>query len=238
MHDIVGFSSVHKNSATVDERADLAALSATVRTAHAGVTLAATNLIEHALKAGDALIAAKAAVGHGCWLPWLKEECDLSEDRAERYMRIARGRAVLEVDSARARNLSLTGVLKLLPSPRRKRGTSRRKTTQGAPSFDVLGWWSAVPLEARRHFIDSVGSRPLAAAIPPDWNMRLAPAGESVGQIAGLHRQIATLQAEVQQRDVTIRRLHHQLGLRSDDAVAVPDDGLDIPACLRRAVPA
>ena len=91
MHDIVGFSSVHKNSAAVDERADLAALAATVRTAHAGVTLAATNLVEHALAAGDALIAAKAAlkidVGHGHWLAWLKNECDLSEDRAERYRR-------------------------------------------------------------------------------------------------------------------------------------------------------
>src|SRR5262245_15466324 len=78
MHDIVGFSSVHKNAATVDEHADLAALSATIRTAHASVTLAATNLVEHALAAGDALIAAKAAlkidVGHGHWLAWRKNE--------------------------------------------------------------------------------------------------------------------------------------------------------------------
>ena len=41
----------------ISRQDNLGALAATVRTAHAGVTLAATNLIEHALKAGDALIA-------------------------------------------------------------------------------------------------------------------------------------------------------------------------------------
>src|SRR5215472_16519832 len=77
--------------AATSQQDNLGALAATVRTAHAGVTLAATNLVEHALAAGDALIAAKAAlkidVGHGHWLAWLKNECDLSEDRAERYRR-------------------------------------------------------------------------------------------------------------------------------------------------------
>jgi hypothetical protein len=92
-------------------------------------------------------------------------------------------------------------------------------------------------VEHQRLF-DGLGSRVLAAAIPPDWNMRLASAEESVGQITALR-------AETQQRDVTIRRLHRQLrpypddvsGI-PDDVVAVSDDGLDIPACLRRAVPA
>jgi DUF3102 family protein len=173
---------------------NLSTLAATVRMAHASATLAATNLVECALAAGDALIAAKAALkvdlGHGHWLAWLKNECDLSEDRAERYMRIARGREALEANSARVRNLSLAGALKLLPSPRLRGGTLRRKKTQGATFFDALGWWSAASLEARRHFIDGVGSRPLAAAIPPDWNLQLTPAGERVGQIPALRAEV------------------------------------------------
>jgi hypothetical protein len=126
-----------KPAASGAEQPDLAALAAVICREHADVTLAAANLIEHALRAGDALIAAKAAVGHGRWLPWLKEECDLSEDRAERYMRIARGRATLEADSARVRNLSLAGALKLLPPPGRESGALKRKTAQGAASFDA-----------------------------------------------------------------------------------------------------
>jgi Protein of unknown function (DUF3102) len=52
---------------------DLTTLAATIRTAHQGITHAATNLVEQALAAGDTLIEAKAKVGHGHWLPWLKQ---------------------------------------------------------------------------------------------------------------------------------------------------------------------
>jgi DUF3102 family protein len=239
----------------IDGRANLVALATTIRTAHAGVTLAATNLIEHAFTAGDALIAAKAAVEHGCWLPWLREECDLGEDRAERYMRIARGRAVLEADSARVRNLSLAGALRLLPlskSTNRSTGSPRpgpRSPQLGSPSrsqkltrHDVLGWLTTAAIEKRQRLFDGAGLHVVTESIPPQWNLRLAPAGES---IADLHRQIAALQAGVHQRDATIGRLRCQLGLHPDDAAGIPDDvavvsddGLDIPARLRRAVPA
>jgi hypothetical protein len=74
-----------------------------------------------------------------------------------------------------------------------------------------------------------LGSRVVAAAIPQYWNMRLASAGESVGQIPA------------QQRDATIRSRHRQLGPHLDDVSGIPDDIVavsdDIPACLRRAVP-
>ena len=98
---------------------DLDKFAATIRAADQGVTNATTNLIENALAAGDALLKAKEKIGHGNWLPWLRDACDLSEDRAERYMRIARGRAVLEANSACLRNLSLTGAVNLIKEQER-----------------------------------------------------------------------------------------------------------------------
>ena len=71
---------------------DLDALAQTIRTAHQGVAAAVSDMLGAAFEAGEALLKAKAKVGHGCWLGWLKTECDLRERTAERYMRLARGR--------------------------------------------------------------------------------------------------------------------------------------------------
>jgi hypothetical protein len=141
-------------------RATLEQLAERVRTALKGVTLAGTNLLEHALAAGDALLAAKEAAGHGNWLAWLKRECDLSEDKAERYMQIARGRAKLEANSARLRNLSLSNALRVIKKsepPGSKSSRPAAKTKKHATSLDALGWWSGASLEERRHFLEGVG---------------------------------------------------------------------------------
>ena len=228
MHDIVAIS----------RQDNLIALAAAVRTAHAGVMLAATNLIEHMLAAGDALIAAKATVGRGNWLSWLREECDLSERQAQKYMTIARGRAVLEANPPRGADLTLTAALKLLPSKKTPPVTGQIPRTRGisnrnAPKLtrhDVFAWFGTASVVEHQRLFDGLGSRVVAAAIPSHWNMRLVSAEESV--------------ITAQQRDATIRRLHRQLGPHPNDVssipgdiVAVSDDGLDIPACLRRAVP-
>src|SRR5262245_9596976 len=175
----------------ISRQDNLIALAATVRTAHAGAMLATTNLIEHMLTAGDALIAAKAAVRHGNWLSWLREECDLSERQAQKYMTIARGRAVLEANPTRGADLTLTAALKLLPSKKtpsvtgqisRARGISNRKA-QKLTRHDVFAWFGTAPVVEHQHLFDSLGLRVVAAAIPPYWNMRLASAGESVNRI-------------------------------------------------------
>jgi hypothetical protein len=225
----------------ISRQDNLTTLAATVRTAHAGAMLGATNLIEHMLVAGDALIAAKAVAGHGTWLLWLREKCDLSERQAQKYMTIARGRAVLEANPTRGADLTLTAALKLLPSKKtppvtgqipHARGISNRNAPKPT-RHDVFVWFGTAPVVEHQRLFDGLGARVVAAAIPQYWNMRLAAAGESVGQITA------------QQRDATIRSRHRQLGPHPDavsgipdDIVAVSDDGLDIPACLRRAAPA
>src|SRR5262249_17766822 len=191
----------------ISRQDNLIALAAAVRTAHAAAMLATTNLIEHMLAAGDALIAAKAAVGHGNWLSWLKEECDLRERQAQKDMTLARGRAVLEANPTHGADLTLTAALKLLLSKKTPPATgqiphARGISNRNAPKLtrhDVFAWFGTASVVEHQHLFDGLGSRVVAAAIPPYWNMRLVPAGESVGQITA------------QQRDATIRRLHRHL---------------------------
>jgi hypothetical protein len=167
---------------------DLAGLAGTVRTALANATRAGAVMLEHFLTVGDALIAAKDKAGYGNWLTWLRNECDLSEDAAERYMQLARGRAHL--DSARVRNLSLTGALRLIkeaePSRAQQQAPAIRpaRNTKGFYAFsDAMAWWAGASIADRRRFINSIGSHGLAEAIPPDWNMRLTRDGDNAGAI-------------------------------------------------------
>jgi hypothetical protein len=132
------------NSVLVPQQ-ELETLAATIRTADHCTTNATISLVWHALTAGDALLAAKEKVPHGGWLKWLKAECNLSEDRAERYMRVARGRGALEANSARVRNLSLAGVLRLIDEQERaangsppKTRTSRQKPPPVKRTLDPL----------------------------------------------------------------------------------------------------
>jgi len=108
---------------------------------------------------------------------------------------------------------------------------------------DVVGWLSTAPVEECHCVFNAVGGKRMDQIIPLAWS--LVAARESCDQIADLHRQVAALRAELQQRDVTIRRLHRQLETRpggvfgiSDESTSPPAqddaDGLDVPAFLRR----
>jgi hypothetical protein len=139
------------------------------------VSTAVENYLEHALATGDELIRNKAEIPHGGWLEWLRT-CDLTEDTAGRFMRLARHRAELTANSARVRNLSLTAALKLIAKPKQDcplSSSKAKKSSKPASSFDALAWWSAAAPEERRHFLDGVGSNPLLAAIPPTWSVSL-----------------------------------------------------------------
>jgi hypothetical protein len=57
------------------------------------------------------------------------------------------------------------------------------KAKKGGPSnhLDALAWWSSASPEARSHFIDGVGLKPLLAAIPSGWRRE---AEQAVGPIS------------------------------------------------------
>src|SRR5262249_10854 len=66
----------------------LADLATRIKSLHAQVLDAGKNVVRKAIEAGVALIEAKRQVGHGNWLRWLKENCELSERTAEVYMSV------------------------------------------------------------------------------------------------------------------------------------------------------
>jgi hypothetical protein len=72
----------------VDETS-LLALASTANRCHAEVRASGQTMLESAWHAGQALIAAKAQLRHGKWLPWLAENFNGSQQCANNYMRIA-----------------------------------------------------------------------------------------------------------------------------------------------------
>lgn len=74
---------------------------------HALARSAGESMLGHALRAGEALVAAKEQMQHGEWLPWLAANFDGSEATAQRYMQVA-------ANPARVRDLEEPSLRKAL----------------------------------------------------------------------------------------------------------------------------
>lgn len=93
----------------------LADLATRIKTYHVAVKDAAKNVVEKAIAAGTLLKEAKDKVGHGKWLLWLEENCELSERTAENYIKIANNRHKLDaLKSAANANLTLARALQAI----------------------------------------------------------------------------------------------------------------------------
>jgi hypothetical protein len=88
---------------------NLVELAGRIRAAHAKVGAA----LQHAIEAGNLLMAAKKQVPHGGWLSWLELNCELTERTAQAYMRIAKHLGTLDASKAqRVADLSIRDALK------------------------------------------------------------------------------------------------------------------------------
>src|SRR5262245_14587895 len=71
------------------------------------------------------------------------------------------------------------------------------RVTKTATRHDARAWWAAASVDERARFLDGIGAKALAAAIPPGWNMALARAGtstyEHIRETGRLRQQIAHL---------------------------------------------
>jgi hypothetical protein len=93
-------------------------LAARIKAEHEATALSLKRGIEHAIKAGELLIQAKAQLDHGSWLPWLKEHCAMRPRMAQNYMQIARRRGELESNAQSIAHLTLPKALQALAVPR------------------------------------------------------------------------------------------------------------------------
>jgi hypothetical protein len=105
---------LHRDLATSNQ--ELNDLAAQVRAEHQAVGLAGRNMLEHALRAGDALHAAKKQVSEGGWENWVRENCDLKLRCAQVYMQLAAERPQIEAQAQHAAPHSLRAALKLITS--------------------------------------------------------------------------------------------------------------------------
>jgi hypothetical protein len=92
-----------------------------VRTEHAAIKRSVKDVIDRAMKLGDFLKEKKAQLGHGNFITWVETECEVDRRMAQRYMKAAEGRAVIEkykadgqVKSDTMSSLTLTGALRLI----------------------------------------------------------------------------------------------------------------------------
>jgi len=108
----------------VPAKPTLGALAGTANREHVAVIRARDEFVEHAIKAGEALIEAKAQVKHGEWRAWLEDHFDASERTAQIYMRVAGNpQSVADLEEP-----SLTGALRAI---RAAKGSAETKTLNG-----------------------------------------------------------------------------------------------------------
>jgi Protein of unknown function (DUF3102) len=108
---------------------------------HVACGYALGTALLHAMNAGDALLEARKQIDHGGWLPWLAS-CGLSPRLAQRYMRLARYRSVIEANASDLSHLSVTNALALLAAPKKE-----------AAAVD-LSQWTLDPLATMRGEIE------------------------------------------------------------------------------------
>jgi hypothetical protein len=94
--------------------AGLADLAARINAEHAAVESSFHAGLEHARRAGELLLQAKAQCQHGEWLSWLGQNVRIEARMAQKYMQIARDWNRLHVKNEFNSHLSIDNALSLL----------------------------------------------------------------------------------------------------------------------------
>ena len=77
-------------AAVASAEVDLAALASKINSEHEAAEASARKGLDHYRRCGEALVRAKATVGHGGWAAWLKANVRFGERQARRCMEFAR----------------------------------------------------------------------------------------------------------------------------------------------------
>ena len=98
--------------------ASLDDLAQRINTSHLAAIRAAGAAIKCAIECGQALVEAKAVVGHGNWLPWLEANTTVSYRTASRWMRFAENSEVLLGKLDTMADLTFAEADRLLAAPK------------------------------------------------------------------------------------------------------------------------
>jgi Protein of unknown function (DUF3102) len=122
----------------------LAALAVDIETAHQAAYGAARTALEHAVGCGRLLLEAKAAIGHGGWLPWLEQNTSVGPRQAQRYMRVAARWGELEGKCVAETHLTLTAAVALLAEPKDEPAAG---VPEPGSSWECYWEWAEAQLE-------------------------------------------------------------------------------------------
>jgi hypothetical protein len=149
-----------------DRSNSLADLAARVRFEHEAAGVAMRRTVEHAMAAGDLLIEAKMQLKHGQWLPWLKENCAISDRTARLYMTLARGRTIIEAQIGNVANSTMRDAAALLAEANAR-----------SEAFALLEDAGAELAKAERvKTLVSTGGRKMTAVLAEEFTSGLADA--------------------------------------------------------------
>jgi hypothetical protein len=99
----------------IEKSNSLTDLAARIRTEHETIRRIMENAVQRALTTGDMLLEAKEQLEHGQWMPWLRDHCGMPQRTANLYMRLAKGREVIEASDIAG--LTLNAAARLLAPP-------------------------------------------------------------------------------------------------------------------------
>lgn len=146
----------------------------------------AREALEHARRAGELLIEAKAVVEHGQWLPWLATNVPFSERTAQGYMRLASRWPELEAKSATVADLPLRAALKALAEPDEGASIARRLHDVAVDCADEHA--DDAHLHARMKAITADASEFIEATTSMEAVARIADAAKEVERAAAARR--------------------------------------------------
>ena len=208
-----------------------------VRAAHAGLISALSNAVQHAVDAGQALLAAKNTPygQYGQWTKFLRR-CDLGERQAERYMHLARLVEANPTCKSDLAGLTIeTAIKKLSPpkpqvaSPARSQNGGRNENTDVKPSAatathaDILEVWLRASPAAQERAVDALGVRGWFNAAPKHWRPHI----EQLLLAEQKTPIVAVAAAESAPNDLTIPEfLRRAPDVEEDNANASIDDGV------------
>ncbi len=150
-HDSAGSHPGAGESQTALLQADSTTLAAAINSEHAFAFGAAHAALEHARRAGELLLQAKAEIEHGAWLPWIEQNCKFSARQAQRYMTVAENWTAISAKNDTVSHLTLRGALRLLAGSESDAGDSLTLPPKGS-DWDTVwawaGWQIAAPINA------------------------------------------------------------------------------------------
>jgi Protein of unknown function (DUF3102) len=109
----------------------LGTIATAVEAEHQAAHRDARSALTHALRCGELLLEAKAAVEHGEWLNWLRANTTVTARQSQRYMRLAHYREAVESQCDTGTHLTLRAALDAIAEPH---------DADADPEEDVWAW--------------------------------------------------------------------------------------------------